>query len=158
VRNLAQIDCLLIREPYASLIVFGKKRWEFRDYDTTKRGIIGIAASKSDPMITSSKELNSLSQRMPRGVVIGTAELVNSFYVTNSDLEFSRGDPIIIKFFGKEIVTLNEPIGEPVEQVDRAIKNKNWEKFGWIFDNIKPLEVPVPYNPSRGSTWTTFTL
>lgn len=158
VRDVTEIDCLIIREPYASLIVFGKKRWEFRNYDTRKRGVIGIAASRSAPMVTSNRALNALSHKMSRGVVIGTAELINSFYVTNADLEFSRGEPIEIEVWGKKIITLDEPIGEPVEQVDQAISNNKWEKFGWIFDNVKALDKPIEYERSKGSTWTKINL
>lgn len=157
-RDVTEIDCLIIREPYASLVVFGKKRWEFRDYDTRKRGVIGIAASRSKPMVTSDRELNTLSHKMPRGVVIGTAELINSFYVTNADLECSRGEPVKIELLGKKIITLDEPIGEPIEQVDQAIKNDKWEKFGWVFEDVKALDKPIVYERSKGSTWTKINL
>lgn len=31
------IDCLIVRQPFASLIAYGMKRWEFRTYNCKKR-------------------------------------------------------------------------------------------------------------------------
>lgn len=155
---MSKLDCLIIRQPYASLIAFGKKRWEFRRYDTKKTGSIGIAASHGEPWITSSFELNKILYMMPRGVVLATAELVTSFFVTNKDLESNRGKPIRVKLHGNVVTTLDEPIGEPPEDVDSAIQDQGWESFAWLLENVKQLEKPIPIERNLSSTWTKVTL
>lgn len=155
---MSELDCLIVRQPYASLIAFGKKRWEFRRYDTKKRGPIGIVASQGEPWVTFSSELNKILYLMPRGVVLATAELATSFFVTNKDLESNRGKPVMVKLHGNEIITLNEPIGEPPEDVDRAIENQEWESFVWLLESVKPLRSPVTIDRKPGSTWTKVTL
>lgn len=151
---MSELDCLIIRQPYASLIAFGKKRWEFRGYDTKKRGSIGIAASHADPWITSSSALNRILYMMPKGVVLATAELVTSFFATNKDLKHNRGTPIRVKLHGNEITTLDEPIGEPPQDVDRAIHDQQWKSFAWLFENVKQLKDPIPIERKPRSTWT----
>ena len=158
VTSMSKIVCLIIRQPYASLIAFGKKRWEFRRYDAKRRGTIGIAASHREPWISSSSELNKILHLMPRGVVLATAELVTSFFVTSKDLERIRGKPIRVNLHGKEVITLDEPIGEPSEDVDKAIRNRRWESFAWLLENVKQLEKPIPIDRNPGSTWTKVTL
>ena len=86
------MQCLIIRQPYASLIAFGKKRWEFRGYDTKKHGLIGIAASHNEPLQTLNEDLNEIAYVFPRGVVLALAELVTSFYVKNEDLKSAKNN------------------------------------------------------------------
>ena len=155
---MSRLDCLVVRQPYASLIAFGKKRWEFRRYDTKRRGIIGIAASHGEPWISSSPELNKILHLVPMGVVLATAELVTTFFVTSKDLERNRGQTIRVDLHGNEVTTLDEPIGEPPQDVDRAIQNRRWESFAWLLENVKHLENPVPIKRNPGSTWTKVTL
>lgn len=155
---VSRLDCLILRQPYASLVAFGKKRWEFRRYDTKKRGTIGIAASHREPWISSSSELNRILHLMPKGQVLATAELVTSFYVTWNDLQRNRGQPIRLILHGNEITTLEEPIGEPPEDVDNAIQSQRWESFAWLFENVKQLENAIPFSRNSRSTWTKITL
>jgi hypothetical protein len=54
-----QLPCLLVRQPYASLIAYGRKRWELRSYDTRRRGHILIAASRGKPIETTDETLNN---------------------------------------------------------------------------------------------------
>jgi len=147
------LNCLLVQQPYASLIVFGQKRWEFRSYEVKRRGTIGIAASPSSVLSTRDAELNKVSQILPRGVVLGTAELVNCFYAIGRDLEKYAQQTVRVSLHGKDVVTLGAPIGEPQADVSEAIKNPNWSSFVWEFENIKPLEVPISIVKSSMSTW-----
>jgi hypothetical protein len=147
------MQCLIIRQPYASLIAFGKKRWEFRKYESKKEGIIGIAASANEPLKTWNSVLNRASHSFPRGVVLAKAELVTSFFITSKDLALCQKDVVEISIHNKKIDTLNEPIGEPKEDVDLAIKKKNWESFAWQLDNVTPLEKFVTFQSRSQSTW-----
>ena len=148
------LSCLIVRQPYASLIAFGKKRWEFRSYPTKKEGIIGIASSPSEKLRTLDPELNRVSGLFPRGVVLATANLVTSFYVTASDLESKKTNPIPVKLHRAIVHTCDEPLGEPIIDVDNAIKNKGWESFAWLLEDVRVLEDPVPFNRTASrSTW-----
>jgi hypothetical protein len=97
-----KLSCLIVRQPYASLIAFGKKRWEFRSYNTERRGAMGIAASHGRPWITACPDLNEILHLMPRGVVLATCELKSSFLVTSKDLENSKDNQLKQIFMGKK--------------------------------------------------------
>lgn len=87
------MKCLIIRQPYASLVAYGHKKWEFRSYNTRFRGRIGIASSRGKPLKTSNEELNIHAKSFPRGTILATAELESSFPATNSDLKAAfKGD------------------------------------------------------------------
>ena len=148
------LSCLLIQQPYASLIAFGKKRWEFRSYETKKRGIIGIAASPSSVLSTKNASLNSVSHLFPRGVLLATANLVNCFYVTSADLRRVMTEPVEVNIHGHDLLTLDCPIGEPKEDVERAANSKYWESYVWELDEVKPLSNPINVNKRSRSTWT----
>lgn len=155
---MSKIECLIVRQPYASLISFGKKRWEFRRYDTKKRGRIGIAAAAGEPWYTLTLSLNKLSNLMPRGVVLATAELINTFYITNRELKEIQCGTVKINLQGKEIITLDEPIGEPPKDVEIARNNERWESFVWVLNNVEQLQKPIPFKGKSGSTWVEVTI
>lgn len=151
---MAELDCLIVRQPYTSLIAFGKKRWEFRSYPTKKSGKIGIASSPYEPWQTVSPELNKVSHLFSRGVILATANLVTSFYVTASDLKRNITGPVQVKIHGKIINTCDKPIGEPIEDVNNAIQKKGWESFAWLLEDVKVLNKPRPFKKtSPKSTW-----
>src|SRR5438094_311228 len=117
---MTEIDCLLVKQPYSSVIAFGLKRWEFRSYETKKTGVIGIAASNAEPLRTKNDELNRSLHLFPRGVILATADLVTSFFVTANDLKQFLRDPTTITLHGNQVKTLGEPIGEPAEDVSAS--------------------------------------
>lgn len=148
------MDCLIVRQPYASLIAFGKKRWEFRRYPTEKTGRIGVASSPSEPLKTLSPELNKIAHLFPRGVILATANLVTSFYVTGNDLRKNRTDPVLVEMHGFLVETSDKPIGEPLADIDYAIKRKGWESFAFLLEDIEILNEPKPFErTSPRSTW-----
>lgn len=148
------LSCLLIQQPYASLIAFGKKRWEFRSYETKRRGKIGIAASPSSVLPTKSVSLNAVSHLFPRGVLLATANLVNCFYVTAADLRKHVTKPVEVNIHGHTLLTLDYPIGEPKEDAEIAANSKYWESYVWELDDIKPLSNPISVVKRPRSTWT----
>lgn len=150
-----QLDCLIVQQPYASLISFGKKRWEFRSYDTNRRGIIGIAASPSPVFRVVSWDLNKIAGLMPRGVVLSVVDIDNSFFVTGEDLKGNLSSEVEVNLHGHKTVTLDEPIGEPREDVERAIQSATWESYVWLMKNVRPLKKPIPFVRTSRSTWVT---
>lgn len=147
------LDCLLVQQPYASLIAFGKKRWEFRSYETKKRGVIGISASPSSILLTHNRSLNSASNLFPRGVLLATANIVNCFYATGADLKKAMTELIKINVHGHEIYTLDSPIGEPLEDVQLAADSDSWESYVWELNEVKPVITQIPVIKKFRSTW-----
>lgn len=148
------LNCLLIQQPYASLIAFGKKRWEFRSYEIKKRGRIGIAASPSSILKTESSSVNAIAGSFPRGLLLATANLVNCFFVTSADLKKAMTEPVKVNIHGQDIFTIDSPIGEPKEDVEKAINSIYWESYAWQLDDVKPLPNPIIVTKKSRSTWT----
>jgi hypothetical protein len=148
--------CLVIRQPYASLIVYGRKRWEFRRNESKIRGLIGIAASPHEPLKTRNEFLNRASYAFPRGYVLATAELTSAFFVTADDLSTNITKPVKVSMHGYEVETTDEPIGEPLEDVRSASGMRDWQSYAWLLENVKPLGQLVHLPPSlEKSTWVT---
>lgn len=147
------LSCLLVQQPYASLIAFGRKRWEFRSYEIKKRGTIGIAASPSSVLSTLSPSLNQVSHLFPRGVLLATAKIVNCFYATSGDLKKAMNQPVTLNIHGQEVTTLDLPIGEPQDDVNAAANSSNWESFVWELEDVKPLPNLIPIEKKSRSTW-----
>ena len=152
--SITTLNCLLIRQPYASLIAFGRKRWEFRSYYVQKRGTIGIAASPNPPYSTKSIPMNSASLDFPRGYLLATAELVNCIFVTASDLRRAMTAPIELELHGHKVTTLDSPVGEPEEDVRSAANSPSWESYAWEFENVHPLDSQILVTSRTRSTWT----
>ncbi len=147
------LDSLFVQQPYASLIIFGKKRWEFRSYDAKKRGEIGIISSHHNTIQSNDNTLNKAVQTFPKGVLLGTAELVNSFFITNRVLKKFIRDVVTIRIHGNEITTIDSPIGEPLIDVVKASENQNWNSWVWEFENIHPFEDLISVVRSSQSVW-----
>ena len=86
---MTNLRCLVVAQPYASLIASGHKRWEFRAYEAKYSGRIGIAASHTTPWRTRNFDLNRISVGLPRGVVLATADLIDTFFVTSAQFSGS---------------------------------------------------------------------
>ena len=147
------LSCLLIQQPYASLIAFGRKRWEFRSYEIKKRGTIGIAASPSSVLSTLSPSLNQVSHLFPRGSLLATAKVVNCFYATGADLKKVMTASVTLSIHGQEVTTLDSPIGEPEEDVEAAANSSTWESFVWELEDVNPVPSPIPVEKKSRSTW-----
>ena len=153
---MMSLQCLIVAQPYASLIASGHKRWEFRSYEPKQSGRIGIAASNTMPWQTKNMSLNRISSHLPRGVVLATADLVNSFFVTSEDLKKKITPPVEIILERQKIITYAEPIGEPLEDVKGAIASKNWNSYAWVLESVRLLDSPIPFQRnSTRSTWIT---
>ncbi len=81
------MKCLSIREPWASLIVNGYKKYEFRSWKTKYRGKILIHASLSIEK-DNEKRFKELGLDYKCGYIIGEAQLVDCIEV-NKEFENS---------------------------------------------------------------------
>lgn len=149
-----EIDCLIVRQPYASLIAYGLKRIEFRTHNCKKRGPLLIASARGKPLKTADPYLNSISKSFPRGYILAKAVLADAFRGSN---EFIKN-----QLTGEETVTLHKhtfqvaskPFGELIKDLLDAANDKNWKIYIWILKNVYPLDniIPLAVN-GTGSSW-----
>ena len=152
--TMPELDCLLVRQPYASLIAFGSKRWEFRSYDSKKRGTICIASSKGSPLQTGDSYLNSISGYFPRGFVLATADLTDSYLGTSEDLRKLRFGKETVKIHDYKLTTASIPLGEPLSDIILSMNDDKWQNYIWVLKNVVPLKNMLPLKNGNGSIWT----
>lgn len=67
-----------IQQPWCDLILQGKKRLEVRSQPTQIRGRIYLYASKKDSRLPEAiPHLQASAHELPRGVIVGSVELIN---------------------------------------------------------------------------------
>lgn len=146
------MPCLIVRQPYASLIAFGKKRWEFRSYSTRKRGDILIAASRGKPIETSDETLNGAAKSFPRGVLLASARLTQSKLVTAFEIKKIGKNAVKTRIGDLEFLTADAPVGEPL--VDLQALSPKWCCYAWHLDDVKSFSEPIPLDQRPCSPWT----
>ncbi len=150
-----KLDCLIVRQPFASLIAYGLKKWEFRGYDCKKRGLICIASGKGPPFKTGSNHLNHISKSFPRGFVLATAILEDSFRVTGEALKNALDGERAVCMHKHRIKVASEPLGEPIKDILSSISDKSWKMYVWRLSNVTPLRKPISLKDNNYvSTWT----
>lgn len=117
---------LTIKEPWASLIINGYKKYEFRSWKTKYRGKILIHAGKTlekdvEPRF---KDYN-LDYKL--GYIIGEADIVDCIKVDEE--------------FNKELLKINSIVYG---------KSNHREDFAWKLENIKKYDKPIPIKGQLG--------
>lgn len=118
------MKCLSVSQPFAELIISGKKTIELRKWNTRYRGEFLIHA----PQKIRPKDCKRLkfSQDLVTGAIIGKAEIYDvKIYKNNTELKADRG-----KHFAS-----NE------------FQNR---KYGFMLKNAKAFRVPIPYKGKLG--------
>lgn len=147
-----QLECLVVREPYASLIAYGQKRWEFRYRPCRKRSMVGIVSSRSSPIPINPQVARSRS--FPRGALLAVAKLEDCKRVTAEDLvPFVNGHYRRINLHGIDFEVCEPPIGEPVEDVRAAANDDEWECYAWQLTSVLRLKKPRLIRSRAYSTW-----
>ena len=117
---------LTIREPWASLIINGYKKYEFRSWKTNYRGKILIHTSQKieKEMLSRFKDynLNCVS-----GSIIGEAELT-------------------------DCILVDEKFNQNLRKTDNVVygKSNHVEKYAWKLENIKKYDKPIPMKGKLG--------
>jgi hypothetical protein len=87
-------------------------------------------------------------------MALATAILVNSFPITNRDLETSFCGNIHTKIHGEKILVAESPLGEPIEDIKLAICDNSWKSYVWELSDVVPLAKLVPVRKRSHSPWS----
>ena len=115
------MKCLSVCQPFAELIVQGKKTIELRKWNTKFRGEFLIHAAKNI-LIEDCRRMKILPSAITIGAIIGKVNLV--------DVKKYDSD--------KELYT--------DKKKHHSISSKTNNKYGFILENPKKLRVPIPYS------------
>jgi len=118
------LKCLSVSQPFADLIVSGKKSIELRNWNTNFRGDFLIHAPLKI-RVEDSKRLK-INKKFTTGAIIGKAHLhdvkkYNSIKEIKSDQKFHFST--------------------------KKFQNKT---FGFMLKNVKPLRIPIPWKGQLG--------
>jgi len=103
---------LIVDEPWLSMIIYGMKSWEMRTTRTKIRGRIGLI-------------------RKGTGLIVGTADLVDSLYEQSAGSMLMHQDLHRIKHFRKP-------------------EFRKW-RFPWVLKNTTYFKEPIPYKHPQGA-------
>lgn len=117
---------LSIKEPWASLIIQGYKKYEFRSWKTNYRGRILIHASKTieKDMLERFKDYNL---DIKTSAIIGEADLV-------------------------DCIKVDEKFNKELRKIDKIVygKSNHTENYAWKLENIKTYDKVIPINGKLG--------
>lgn len=120
------MKALTIKEPWATLIIDGYKKYEFRSWKTNYRGKILIHAGKSleQDMLIRFKDYNI---KCNCGMIIGEAELV-------------------------DCILVDEKLEEKLKKIDFKVygRSNHVQKYAWKLQNVKKYDKPIPFSGKLG--------
>ncbi len=111
---------LTIKQPWATLIMQGDKRFEFRSWQTRYRGELLIHAGKGIDKIAMKRLEKYLPNELPFGKILGKVTLVECVKMSP---EF------------KEILSK--------ENSDIYTESSFKENYGWQLENVEVFEEPI---------------
>ena len=119
---------ITIKQPWATLIKEGYKKYEFRTWNTKYRGEIlihaGLGVDKE--ALERFKEYNL---EYPKGCIIAKAELTDSIYVDDEFIAtIGPTNPLVYK---------------------NIIEKDNWDGYGFKLENVKKIK-PIPIKGQLG--------
>lgn len=112
------MKALTIKQPWASLIINGYKKYEFRTWKTNYRGKIYIHAGLSTDVSNKTK-FENYNLEYINGAIVGEAELVDCILVDEN--------------FDKELYTLNQLI----------YGNSHANNYAWKLEKIIKYKSPI---------------
>ena len=115
------MKCLSVCQPFAELIVEGKKTIELRKWNTKFRGEFLVHAAKKI-LTEECKRMKISPSTITTGAIIGKVNLVD-VKKYNSDKELKTD-----------------------EKKHHSISEHTKNKYGFILENPKKIRVPIPYS------------
>lgn len=119
---------LTIKQPYASLIAFGIKRYEFRTWKTNYRGDILIHAGKSmdEPAM---EEFKVYGVDCPLGCILAKATITDVIKVDDEFREVLKKEDSLV--------------------YNHVINDKTWEGYAFKLENVSLIK-PIYVNGKLG--------
>ncbi|MGI0040448.1 MAG: ASCH domain-containing protein [Nitrosopumilaceae archaeon] len=119
------MKCLSVSQPYADLIVQGKKTIELRTWNTKYRGEFLIHAP-SKIKKDACKKLGIDETKIRTGVIIGKAEIYD--------------------------VKIYDSVSELKSDYKKHFSTEEFlrHKYGFLLKNLRELKIPIPYKGSLG--------
>jgi activating signal cointegrator 1 len=126
------MKALSLSQPWATLVVLGRKRYETRSWQTRYRGSLLIHAARTfssehralcrrDPMRRLLSEAGIDDDRaLPRGVLLGTVEVRGCWRTDEMDVE-------------------------ALDETERLLGDYGPGRWVWLLEQAAPLKTPVPY-------------
>lgn len=111
---------LTIKQPWATLIMQGNKRFEFRSWQTKYRGELLIHAGKGIDKEAMKRLAKYIPENMPTGKILGKVKLVDCVKMSPE--------------FKKILLKENQDI-----YADSSFK----ENYGWQLEDIEVFRVPI---------------
>ena len=111
---------LTIKQPWATLIMQGNKRFEFRSWQTKYRGELLIHAGKGIDKEAVKRLANYLLQELPQGKILGKVTLVDCIKITPE--------------FKEELLKENSDI---------YTKSSFQENYGWQLEDVHVFNKPI---------------
>ena len=108
-----------IKQPYASLIAYGIKKYEFRTWKTNYRGEVLIHASKSVGK-KAVEEIDVYDLDMPAGCIIAKADITDVILVDDEFREVLRLENSLI--------------------YNHIINDKNFKGYAFKLDNVQLVQ------------------
>ena len=140
--ELAGLPCLSVRQPWASLIVGGRKWAENRTWPTRHRGRLGIHVSKSPAAADDVAEAGlSTGEGLPLGALLGWVTLVD--VVETARAKVPAADACVAA-----LADGGHPPSEAAAEDGRPFVIET-SPFVWVLAEPVRLETPVP---ARGQT------
>jgi len=93
IQNMA----ISIKQPFVHRIFNGKKKVEFRSVKTHKRGKVYVYASMSKSCSDECKGRDEVFDKMPRGVLVGTVDVVDCVKYGHRDYGYKLKNPKKLK-------------------------------------------------------------
>ena len=119
---------LSIKQPYASLIAYGIKKYEFRTWNTKYRGEILIHASKSVDK-KAMEEFKCYNLDYPLGCIIAKVNIIDSVKVDDDFRGVLKSENSLV--------------------YNHVINDKMWQGYGFKIDNAR-LVKPIYINGKLG--------
>lgn len=125
-----KMKVITIKQPFASLIAEGLKKYEFRSWRTKYRGDILIHAGKGVDK-KAMKRYEHLNLEYPAGCILAKATITDCIYVDDKMVELLKEkDPLV--YYG-------------------IINDMDWDGYGFKLENVKKIE-PISVN-GKLSLW-----
>lgn len=118
------LKCLSVSQPFADLIIYGKKTIELRKWNTNFRGEF-LIHSPIKIRVDDCKRLK-ITKKLVTGAIVGKAVLYD-VKKYNSSKEVKKD-----------------------QKLHFASKNFQGKTFGFMIKNAKPLRIPIPWKGQLG--------